>query len=48
MEIASTVVLLVYSALMLGYRHGQTLGKQVANVRVRRAVAREVVKAIFA
>jgi uncharacterized RDD family membrane protein YckC len=47
-QIASTVVLLVYSALMLGYRHGRTLGKQVANVRVRRAVAREVVKAIFA
>jgi uncharacterized RDD family membrane protein YckC len=57
-QITSAVLLLVYSVLMLVYRAGQTVGKNVANVRVLcadgtpidmgRAIAREVVKAIFA
>ena len=57
-QITSAVLLLVYSVLMLVYRAGQTVGKNVANVRVLRAdgtpidmgraIAREIVKAIFA
>jgi uncharacterized RDD family membrane protein YckC len=57
-QIVSSVILLVYASAMLAYHRGQTVGKQVANVRVLRedggpvdlgrSVAREVVKAIFA
>jgi uncharacterized RDD family membrane protein YckC len=57
-QIASAVLLVVYSVLMLVYRAGQTVGKNVANVRVLRddaapvdmgrAAGREIVKAVFA
>jgi uncharacterized RDD family membrane protein YckC len=57
-QIASTIAVLVYAVLMLVYHGGQTVGKQAVNVRVLRedgapvdlgrAVAREVVKAVFA
>jgi uncharacterized RDD family membrane protein YckC len=52
------LVVFVYAVLMLTYRDGQTLGKQVASVRVLteddrpvglgRAFARELLKVIFA